>query len=95
MLSRYAGSIAALILVSLTQFWFMGVLLVSRQMESLLIGGIMGFVFWAWCFWAFYLQKRRTGLVFTGVCMLITLLSVVLGLVDMLEETGLQLTSAF
>ncbi|MFU2208926.1 hypothetical protein [Solidesulfovibrio sp. C21] len=85
MLSRYAWSIILLCMVAAIQFWFMSVLLLSRQTESLLFCSIIAFIFWSWCFWAYFLRKCRSGLLLVSLCLLGTLAMSVLFLLDLLD----------
>ena len=91
MSQRYLLSLFALVLVALAQCWGMLVLLLARQVEVLLPGGIAACVFWSWCCWACYLRHLRLGLGLTGGCLLATLALLVLSLLDMLDDSGLGL----
>lgn len=91
MLSRYGWSLLVLCLAVACQFWFTGVLLVSRQSEALLCGSIIASVFWAWCFWASLLRKRRVGLAVTGFCLVLSLALTIVCLLDMLDTSGIFL----
>ncbi len=69
----------------------MGVLLLTRQIEFLLLSGILASVFWFWCAWACFLRKLRPGLFLAGLCLLASLALTVLGLLDVLEVNGVTL----
>jgi hypothetical protein len=93
MFSRYGLSLAALFLAASCQFWFMGGLLLSRQIEALLLGGIIACVFWGWLFWVFLVRKQCLGLAIAGFCLFISIAINVLCLMDALDKTGVSLFS--
>jgi len=88
MKSRYAGSIFFLLLGAVAQCWIMGVLLLTRQAEILILAGIAASAFWAWTCWNYFLRKQRLGQVLTASCLFTTLLVLVLCLLDMLDATA-------
>lgn len=73
------------------QWWVVGVLLLSRQGKALLLVSITGCVLWSWCFGAYFLRKRRLGLVLTGCCLAVNLALGVLCLLDLLDKSGAHL----
>ena len=88
---HYTLSLVALCLAAVCEFWFMGVLLVTRQGNALLLFCIMAGVFWCWCLWGYFLRKRRAGLYLAGCCLAATLVLGGLYLLDMLDKSGVTL----
>lgn len=91
--SRYGWSLAGLCLAALGQFWFMAVLLLGRQAETLLLCGVLACVFWFWCLWGYFLGKRRVGLILAGFCLAATLTISGMCLLDMLDVSDMGLLS--
>lgn len=91
MWTAYLPAALILCLVASLQAWGMGVLLLTRQIEFLLLSGILASVFWFWCAWACFLRKLRPGLFLAGLCLLASLALTVLGLLDVLEVNGVTL----
>ena len=91
MWTTYLPAALILCLVASLQAWGMSVLLLTRQIEFLLLSGILTSVFWFWCSWACFLRKLRLGLFLAGLCLLASLALTALGLLDVLEINGVTL----
>lgn len=92
--SRYVWSLAGLCLAAVGQFWFVAVLLVTRQVEALLLAGIIACVFWFWCLWASFLGRRKAGMLLAGCCLAATLALSALCLFDLLDISDTHLLSS-
>lgn len=88
---RYGWTLVLLSLAAVCQCWCTGVLLVARESDALLCGGIMACVFWGWSLWAAFLRNRRLGVLLSGVCLLFTLALTVLGMLGTLDNSDLPL----
>jgi len=91
MITNYGWSLAALGIAAIGQFWFVGVLLLGRRIEELLLGCIIACVFWAWLFWAHLLGRRRLGMAIAGFFLFASFTLAVLCLLDVFDVTGVYL----
>ena len=91
MWTTYLPAALTLCLVASLQAWGMSVLLLTRQIEILVLSGILASVFWFWCAWACFLRKFRPGLFLAGLCLLASLALTVLALLDVLEVNSVTL----
>jgi hypothetical protein len=89
--SRYALGLFVLLLVLMGQIWGIGVLLLTRQTETLLLVSIGASLLWFWCFWIFLLRRRRAGLILTTIGLVFSMVMNGFGLLDMLDRSGLLL----
>ena len=93
MQSPYIWSLVALCFAAVCQLWFVGVLLLTRHGQTLLLLSIMECIFWFWCCWAFFLRKRRGGLILAGLCLIATLTISLLLLLGLLDTSDFSLLS--
>ena len=89
--SRHAWGLLVLLLVLLGQLWSVGLLLLTRQTETLLLVSIGASLFWFWCLWSFLLRRRRAGLILAAIGLVFSIVMNGLGLLDMLDQSGLLL----
>lgn len=55
------------------QGWVVGILLVTRQDETLLFFSLLAGVFWFWRLWSSLLRHWRAGVLLAGCCLSATL----------------------
>ncbi|MDD4700923.1 MAG: hypothetical protein PHI96_01760 [Desulfovibrio sp.] len=88
---KYLLATISLCLAAVLQAWVTSVLLVTRQVETLLLCAIMVDVFWFWCAWACFLRRLRVGLFLVGLCLLASLGLTGICLLDVLDINGVTL----
>lgn len=74
------------------QLWGTGVLLLTRQTETLLLVSTGASLLWFWCLWTYLLRRRRVGLILAMIGLAFSIVVNAFGLFDMLDKSGLLLT---
>ncbi len=89
---RFILRVALICILALGQAWVTGVLLLTGQMEILLLCSIIASVFWFWWSWSCFLHKRRAELVLSCVFLLLTMTLLALCVLEVMDmsDTLLQ-----